>query len=133
MAHLKVILTLIKVFLMSHIVYNIHYVNSFYSLYYCHHYDHCLVNIANIICRPGACISLKEYGFCLFICLIAGSEYVDKSKPIFLLLKFFYEENSVRSLRFLFITESFIWDTSDKTTCLTTLIWLMVWKQVNGT
>ena len=67
----------------------VHYVNRFYSLYYCHHYDHCFENIANIICRPGACISLKEYGFCLFICLIAGSEYVDKSKPIFLLLKLF--------------------------------------------
>ena len=125
MAHLKVILTLIRIFLISHIVHSILYVNSFYSLYYYHRYDHCIVNNANIICRPGACISLKEYIVCLLVCVMADSEYTDKSKTIFLLLNFFfYEENCVWFLWFLFITDSFILDTSGKTTLLTIVICL---------
>ena len=111
---------------MSHIVHSILYVNSFYSLYYYHRYDHCIVNIANIICRPGASISLKEYIVSLLVCVMADSEYTDKSKTIFLLLIFFffYEENCVWFLWFLFITDSFILDTSGKTTLLTIVICL---------
>ena len=30
---------------LSHIVFKIFYVNSFYILYYYHHYDHCIANI----------------------------------------------------------------------------------------
>ena len=89
MAHLKVMLTLIKVLFMRHIVHSIMSVNSFHSLYYYHRYDHYIVNIANIICRPGASISLKEYIVCLLVCVMADSEYTDKSKTIFLLLNFF--------------------------------------------
>ena len=44
-----------------------------------------------ITCRPGACISLKEYMVCLPVCVIAHSGYTDNSKPIFLFLDFFLE------------------------------------------
>ena len=32
----------------SRIVYKVLYVNSFYNLYYYHHYDHCIVNIVTL-------------------------------------------------------------------------------------
>ena len=52
-APLKLVLTLIKALLLGHLptwlVYKVLYVHSFYSLYYYHHYDLCLVKYCNII------------------------------------------------------------------------------------
>ena len=41
---LKLFLILIKIFLLGHLFKTL-YVHSFYTLYYYHHYDYCLVNI----------------------------------------------------------------------------------------
>ena len=47
-----------------------------------------MITVLSILCyciiyRPGACILLKEYIICLFVCVVADSKYTDNSKPVF--------------------------------------------------
>ena len=76
----------------SHIVYKVLYVNSFYSLYYCHHYDHCSVNIAIWYYMQTWSLYIIKIIYGLFACLCdSTSGYTDNSKPIFLFLVFVLE------------------------------------------
>ena len=66
---LKVVLTLINVFLKkssSHMVYKVLYIKSFYSLYYCRHYDHCLVNIVILYFMQTWSLYIIKIIYCIF-------------------------------------------------------------------
>ena len=124
-------------------MYKVLYVNSFYSLYYYHHYDHCIVDIAILYYMQTWSLYIIKRIYCLFVCLfvcvIADSEYKCNSKLISLFLEsffsriFFSRESCIWYLWFLFITESFSLESSCKTTSLTTSICSTVRKQVNDT
>ena len=107
----KVVLSLIKVFLMGHhptwctrssiqVVFIVYIIMITVQQYY-------LVLQYCIICRPGACVSLKKM-------------HIQKMINSFSFFQnLFYGENWTWSLWFLFITELFSLDTSGKTTPLT--------------
>ena len=61
----------------SHIVYKVLYVNSFYSLYYYHHYDHCIVNIVILYYMQTRSLYIIKSKYSLFVSVIADSEYTD--------------------------------------------------------
>ena len=102
---LKVVLTLMKIFLMSHlpIVYKILQVNTFYSSYYFHHYDHCMINIVLLYYMKTWELYITKIIYCpfvyLFVCVIADSKYTyNNSKPISLFLEYFFLEKTVFGL-----------------------------------
>ena len=83
------VLTLIKVFLWSHLL---TLCTRSSSLYYCHHYDHCSVNIAIWYYMQTWSLYIIKRIYGLFACLCdSTSGYTDNSKPIFLFLVFVLE------------------------------------------
>ena len=57
----------------SHILYKALYVNSFYSLYYHHHYDYCIVNIVILYYMQTWKLYIIKRIYCLFVCLCDSS------------------------------------------------------------
>ena len=83
----------------SHIEYKVLYVNTFYSLYYFHHYDHCIVNIVILYYMQTWKLYTTKRIYCLFVylfvCVIADSKCTDNSKPISLFVENFFLEKTV--------------------------------------
>ena len=105
----------------SHMIYKVLYVNNFYSLYFHHHYDHRLVRIVIALFVDLELVYHEDNILltCLFVCVIADSEYMNIKLVVFLesiWSLFSSGPNCVWSLWLLFITESFSLDTSGKAT-----------------